>query len=136
MFKAAAFTPPIRYSFYSEPESPPGILVVRNLTKREYIRGDVAKSKTTEPPFNESPFTTMVEFLGEIALYAMMWADYGAFHVPAEMEEQLARGCWAGDRIDLTGVSDDAFEGLGELTEWKDMKEAFVDVAFASQKDG
>jgi len=89
--------------------------VVRNLTKHQYIRGDVAESKTTEPPFNESPFTTMVELLGKIAFHAMMWADYRAFRVPPEMEEQLARGCWAGDRIDLARVNDDAFEGVGEL---------------------
>ena len=108
---------------------------IHNLAKRQCIRGDVAMSKTHNPPFNRHPFTTMAQCLGEIAFYAMMWPNYPAFRVTPGMKDELARGRWAGECIDLARVNSEAFDRSGELAEWKDMTEVFVEVAFASQRD-
>lgn len=57
------------------------ILVVCDFKKCQYIRSDVAASKSQDPPFDESPCQLLAENPGEIAFYAMMWSDYGPFNV-------------------------------------------------------
>jgi len=132
MFKEVAVTSPASKR-NAESETPHYILVVLNRTKREYIRGDIAEAKANDPPFNRRPFTKMAKYVGEIAFYAVMWSDYAAFDVPPDMEDELARGRWAGDRIYLSSANDVDFHGLGKYAKWKDMTDRFVDIAFASQ---
>ena len=125
MFSTTAFTD-LSEPTSSTPEPTSGILVVRNLTKRQYIRGDLIIATAGDPLFE------MDKYLGEIAFFAMMWSnDHPYYDVPDEMEERLAHGCWAGDRIDLARVEKDVFGELGELAEWTDMTAAFVEIASA-----
>ena len=115
-----------------QPIDPDSILVVRNLTKREYIRGDVAEDRACQPPYNDNDTIEQAAYeLGEVAFYAMMWSTYPAFRwrdQPAELKDVLYRGSWAGHRIDVVYVEEDKF--AVELDGWTDVTGAFLDVAF------
>jgi len=114
-FSETAFKDTFRKSRSEDPEPSNGILVVRNLTKHQYIRGDIVISKPQDPPFNRGPYTFVAQFPGEMAFYSMIWSSDTSFHNPPETSEMTIRGRWAGHRVDLVTVGEDAFDGLGEL---------------------
>jgi len=68
MFSRTAFTG-LSEPTSSTPEPTSGILVVRNLKKRQYIRGDLIIAKSGDPLFE------MNKYPGEIAFFVMMWSN-------------------------------------------------------------
>lgn len=94
--------------------------VLRNLTKREYVR---AEALALYPDECQGPFVGVPGVrpgLGEVVMSRIVWSSdisdecyYG---------EGITRGVWAGDRFDIRAVGTVDLEGDNEFDEpWKDV---------------
>jgi hypothetical protein len=94
--------------------------VLRNLTKREYVR---AEALALYPDECEGPFVGVPGVrpgLGEAIMSRIAWSS--DFSDECYYGEGITRGVWAGDRFDIRAVGTVDLESDDELEEpWKDV---------------
>ncbi|KAI5894865.1 uncharacterized protein SCHCODRAFT_02571716 [Schizophyllum commune H4-8] len=97
-------------------------LVLRNLSKRQYVRGEAMKefSQTVIPGRNGSE--GMVPCLADAIMPRVCWASDGSTSLNYEGPLQVHRGVWAGNRFDI--VPQSIF-----MAECKDSDQPWTDVS-------
>jgi hypothetical protein len=94
--------------------------VLRNLTKREYIRADAL---ALYPDECEGPFIGVPGVrpgLGEVVMSRIAWSS--DFSDECYYGQGITRGVWAGDRFDIRAVGTVDLDGENEFEKpWKDV---------------
>ncbi|KAG6918255.1 hypothetical protein DXG01_015629 [Tephrocybe rancida] len=104
-------SPPSPKSFYS------GDIVLRNLTTKEYVRGDGITELWDTP---EKPWLEEIRF--EHALYMRTtWSSDGSLSLNYDGPIQIHRGIWAGNRFDVSGIKTVRDENGSSVDGWKDV---------------
>ena len=102
--------------------------ILRNLTTKEYVRGEVIALKEE---FVHGPNIEVLGF-AEILISRICWSNQGVFF---GKDKDVARGIWAGHRFDITALL--AHEQETENNGWKDISDESlreIDVIIASQE--
>lgn len=102
--------------------------ILRNLTTKEYVRGEVIALKQE---FVHGPNIEVLGF-AEILISRISWSSG---EIQFGKDKNLARGKWAGHRFDITTLS--VHEETTGRDEWKDISDEIlreIDVIIGSQK--
>ena len=96
--------------------------VLRNITKRQYVRRDALINMTETCP-EEWQFNRVD--LGHVVLARTCWSTSSD---GTHLHDVAHRGVWAGDRFDITSLDAlDEKDENGEQVEWKDVTEEVLD---------
>ncbi|KII95832.1 hypothetical protein PLICRDRAFT_231141 [Plicaturopsis crispa FD-325 SS-3] len=102
---------------------PTGAWILRNLTKRVYVRVACFKSRPDrrlglpedEVDLARSPACV---FLGDLILSRISWSSDNFCNMQSD---RLGRGVWAGDRLDIVLIA--SLDALTDKEEWKDISD-------------
>ncbi|KII95836.1 hypothetical protein PLICRDRAFT_34794 [Plicaturopsis crispa FD-325 SS-3] len=102
---------------------PPGPWVLRNLTKRVYVRAACLKSQRDELPDDEVDLehSHASTFLGEVVLSRVCWSSDYSCSMNRAIGDRIARGVWAGDRFDIVNMT--SLDALPDVEQWKDISD-------------
>jgi hypothetical protein len=92
-------------------------LVLRNLSKHEYVREEAIKVNSFDRGGNSYPIGEIG--LGQVVLSRICWSTDDSCAM--RYEEDIHRGVWAGNRFDITTI--DQFKLVDGEQEWKDVSD-------------
>lgn len=110
---------PMRVTYHPRCAEGPDVWVLRNLTKREFVRSDgiptrgtIQRNEVFVPELadmNRHGGYKGIPGLGQALLLRIGWSSDSQYMLPFKVEVLFHRGAWAGDRFDLR-VYDDVAE--------------------------
>ncbi|KAF8058662.1 hypothetical protein FPV67DRAFT_1455191 [Lyophyllum atratum] len=97
--------------------------VLRNLTTKEYIRGDAV---------HEARETPDMPYLGDLTLLHLLllritWASDPSLAIPDVGAIESHRGAWAGHRFDFSDIRTVQDDEGGAIDDWKDVSKIAID---------
>ncbi|KAF8074660.1 hypothetical protein FPV67DRAFT_1777489 [Lyophyllum atratum] len=99
-----------------------GSYVLRNLTTKEYIRGDAIRQMWDTPVM---PYLKALRFLHLLVL-RITWSSDSSLSIAYEGPIQVHRGVWAGHRFDFSEIK--TVQGdEGAMGDWKDVSKVAID---------
>ncbi|KAF8058550.1 hypothetical protein FPV67DRAFT_1676125 [Lyophyllum atratum] len=98
-----------------------GSYVLRNLTTKEYIRGDAVREAWNTP---DMPYLRALRFTHLLVL-RITWSQDSGLSIRYEGLIQVHRGVWAGHRFDFSGI-ETVQDGQGAIDGWKDVSEVAI----------
>ncbi|KAF8059622.1 hypothetical protein FPV67DRAFT_1674905 [Lyophyllum atratum] len=99
-----------------------GSYVLRNLTTKEYIRGDAVREAWNTP---NMPYLRALRFM-HLLILRITWSSEMSLSVAYEGPIQVHRGVWAGHRFDFSDIKT-VQDGEGAIGDWKDVSKVAID---------
>ncbi|KAF8058610.1 hypothetical protein FPV67DRAFT_1455149 [Lyophyllum atratum] len=93
-----------------------GSYVLRNLTTKEYIRGDAVREAWNTP---NMPYLRALRFM-HLLILRITWSSDSSLSVAYDGPIQVHRGVWAGHRFDFSDIKT-VQDGQGAIGDWKDV---------------
>ncbi|KAI0758175.1 hypothetical protein C8Q74DRAFT_1373210 [Fomes fomentarius] len=103
---------------YSKPTYPKGSLVCCNLSKAEYIRQDRLRKMEWEENWQRNRYKRSLG-LAHALIVRICWSGDSPLYGAKGINEQLAKGPWAGDRFSITTL--ETMPQPKDAKEWKDV---------------
>ncbi|KAF8055457.1 hypothetical protein FPV67DRAFT_1641770 [Lyophyllum atratum] len=99
-----------------------GSYVLRNLTTKEYIRGDAVREAWNTP---NMPYLRALRFM-HLLILRITWSSDSSLSVAYDGPIQVHRGVWAGHRFDFSDIKT-VQDGQGAIGDWKDVSKVAIE---------